>query len=98
MERRIETGDLRQVRPQLHHGFDCLQVVRLVQRHQRNELLQFHHDSGINQRRFTEPEPAVNHTVTYGEWHQSIGEMLVSPMRQLRERFRMPEASRRIAE
>ena len=69
-----------------------------MQRHQRDELFQSFHDCGIDQGRLGECHPPMNHAVTYGEWHKFIGEMLVSPMRQVRERFRMPDAFCRVAE
>jgi len=40
MESGVEAGDLRQVRGLFGHRLDCLQIVRLVQRCERNERLQ----------------------------------------------------------
>ncbi len=44
MEGRVETGDLRQVRPRGGQGPDRGETLRLVQRRQRNERLQRRHD------------------------------------------------------
>ena len=48
VERGVEAGDLRQLRRALQQRADRREVVRLVQRRERHELLELRHDRGVD--------------------------------------------------
>ena len=60
VERGIEAGDLRQLRRALEQAPDRREVVRLMQRRERNQLLERRHHVRIDAHRLREVEPAVH--------------------------------------
>ena len=64
MERRVEARDLRELWRALEQRSDRGQIVRLVQRRQRDELLQRLQHTGIHADRRGVLQPAVNDPVT----------------------------------
>ena len=89
MKRGIETGHLGNVRAKLHDRPDTCQVVRLMQRRQGNQLLEFRQDLCINQRRFNQVLTSMNHAVTNRQWGEGVAVMLANPAGQMGECFVM---------
>ena len=63
VERGIEARYLRQVRPALEQGADRRQVVRLMQRRERNEFLERGEDICVEPHRLRVFQPAVHDAV-----------------------------------
>ena len=85
VEGRIEAADLTDCGQQRPHGFDCAQVVRLVQRGERNEGFEFLHVLGRQaQRRAVFFAPV--HDAVAGSGNVQIRVNGVEPVEQVRER------------
>ena len=67
MEGSVEAGNLRQLRTPLQQCADRRQVVRLMQRCQRNVLLKIRHDRFVDDDRPVIFRPAMNDPVTNGQ-------------------------------
>ena len=67
VKRRVEAGDLRQRWRTLHQRPDRREIVRLVQRRKRNELLERADHGRVDADRLAVFEPAMNHAVADGD-------------------------------
>ena len=66
MERRVETGDLRQLRTSSEKQSDRRQIVRLMQRRQRDVALQARQNLRVDQHRLAVFRAAVNDAMADG--------------------------------
>ena len=70
VERRIEAGDLRQLRRALEQPTDWREVVRLMQRRERNQLFKRRHRASINDHGLRVVQPAMHDPMADAdEWH-----------------------------
>jgi hypothetical protein len=79
-------------------GLDGGDVVRLMKRHQRDELLQSRQDDVIDPRRLDEIRPAVGNAMADGHGPQLPAKFRPHPLRQMREGLGMAELRRRFSQ